>query len=90
MPYEQQLLDGLFRDEPEVQLSDLRYEFAARMTAVLTELQDDAKERGWFAARGSAGELRVRGSRVSWSSSSACCSRLRSRCGPTPASWAYR
>ncbi len=55
MPYEQQLLDGLFRDEPEVQLSDLRYEFAGRMTAVLTELQDDAKQRGWFAARGALG-----------------------------------
>ena len=26
MPYEQKLLDGLFRDEPEVQLSDLRYD----------------------------------------------------------------
>ena len=61
MPYEQKLLDGLFRDEPEVQLSDLRYTFAARMTAVLTELQDDAKQRGWFGACG-ARELRVRGS----------------------------
>ena len=50
MPYEQKLLDGLFRDDPVVQLSELRYEFAARMTSVLTELQDDAKQRGWFAA----------------------------------------
>ena len=55
MPYEQKLLDGLFRDDPVVQLSDLRYEFSARMTAVLTELQDDAKERGWFAARAGLG-----------------------------------
>ena len=64
MPYEQKLLDGLFRDGDEVQLSDLRYKFAARMTEVLTELMDDAKERGWFAARGSAGKLRVRRSRL--------------------------
>ena len=55
MPYEQKLLDGLFRDVPAVQLSDLRYEFSARMTAVLTELQDDAKQRGWFAGRRALG-----------------------------------
>jgi uncharacterized protein (TIGR04222 family) len=55
MPYEQKLLDGLFRDDPVVQLSELRYEFSARMTAVITELQDDAKQRGWFAARAGLG-----------------------------------
>jgi hypothetical protein len=49
LPYEQKLLDGLFRDGDEVKLSDLRYEFAARMRAVQTELQNDAKQRGWFA-----------------------------------------
>ena len=49
MPYEQQLLDGLFRDDPEVQLSDLRYTFAARMTDGAHRAQDDAKQRGWFA-----------------------------------------
>jgi uncharacterized protein (TIGR04222 family) len=61
MPYEQKLLDGLFRDDPEVQLSDLRYEFAGRMTAVLTALQNDAKERGWFAARAALGSCAFAG-----------------------------
>jgi uncharacterized protein (TIGR04222 family) len=61
MPYEQKLLDGLFRDEPEVQLSDLRYEFSARMTSVLTELQDDAKQRGWFAGRAGLGSCAFAG-----------------------------
>jgi uncharacterized protein (TIGR04222 family) len=55
MPYEQKLLDGLFRDDPVVQLSELRYEFAARMTSVLTELQDDATQQGWFAPRAALG-----------------------------------
>jgi uncharacterized membrane protein len=45
----------LFQNEPEVKLSELRYEFSARMTAVLVELQDDAKKRGWFAARAGTG-----------------------------------
>jgi uncharacterized protein (TIGR04222 family) len=61
MPYEQKLLDGLFRDEPDVQLSDLRYEFSGRMTAVLTELQNDAKERGWFASRAALGSCAFAG-----------------------------
>ncbi len=55
LPYEQKLLDGLFRTGDEVKLSDLRYEFAERMSAVQTELQDDAKQRGWFAPRAAAG-----------------------------------
>ena len=68
MPYEQKLLDGLFRDEPEVQLSDLRYTFAARMTAVLTDAA--GRREGARVVRGawSAGELRVRGSGFRWSS----------------------
>jgi uncharacterized protein (TIGR04222 family) len=55
MPYEQKLLDGLFRSGDEVTLSDLRYEFAERMSSVRTELQNDAKQRGWFAPRAVAG-----------------------------------
>jgi uncharacterized protein (TIGR04222 family) len=55
MPYEKKLLDGLFHDDPEVKLSELRYEFSDRMTAVLVELQDDAKKRGWFAGRAGTG-----------------------------------
>jgi uncharacterized protein (TIGR04222 family) len=61
MPYEQKLLDGLFRDNPEVQLSDLRYTFAGRMTKVLTELQKDAKDRGWFASRAALGSCAFAG-----------------------------
>jgi uncharacterized protein (TIGR04222 family) len=55
LPYEQKLLDGLFRNGDEVKLSELRYEFAARMSAVQGELRDDAKQRGWFASRAAAG-----------------------------------
>ena len=61
MPYEQKLLDGLFRDGAEVQLSDLRYTFAGRMTKVLTELQKDAKDRGWFASRAAFGSCAFAG-----------------------------
>jgi uncharacterized protein (TIGR04222 family) len=55
LPYEQKLLAGLFRNGDEVKLSDLRYEFAERMSSVRSSLQDDAKERGWFAPRAGAG-----------------------------------
>ncbi|HXY91097.1 MAG TPA: DUF2207 domain-containing protein [Acidimicrobiia bacterium] len=51
LPYEKDLLDGLFRDGDEVRLSELRYEFAGRMSAVIDELQRDAQQRGWFAQR---------------------------------------
>jgi uncharacterized protein (TIGR04222 family) len=61
MPYEQQLLDGLFRDGPSVNLSDLRYEFSGRMASVRKELQDDAKQRGWFAARAGLGSCAFAG-----------------------------
>ncbi len=49
--YEKELLDGLFRDGNEVELSDLKYEFSARMTKVRTSLMDDAMARKWFTKR---------------------------------------
>jgi hypothetical protein len=53
LPYERELLDGLFegRADGEVQLSDLRTAFAARMRSVQVALYDDAVERGWFPTR---------------------------------------
>ena len=51
LPYESELLDGLFRDGDSVQISDLRYEFAERMRKVQEALRTDAQERGWFAKR---------------------------------------
>jgi uncharacterized protein (TIGR04222 family) len=55
LPYEQALLAGLFKDDEEVKLSELRYKFASRMDGVRTDLQDDAKHRGWFAAGAGGG-----------------------------------
>src|SRR5262249_24365143 len=48
LPYEQELLDGLFREGDVVKLSDLKYEFSARMRNVQTSLAKDAKDRGWW------------------------------------------
>lgn len=52
LAYERRLLDALFRDDPqEVQLSDLRNEFAARLQSVQSSLYDDVVARGWFVRR---------------------------------------
>jgi hypothetical protein len=50
-PYEQLLLDGLFRDGQAVELSELRNAFAARLKRVQTALYDDAVAHGWFITR---------------------------------------
>lgn len=50
-PYEQALLEGLFRNGDEVQLSSLRQHFAARMRKVQKALMDDAMEQQWFTKR---------------------------------------
>jgi uncharacterized protein (TIGR04222 family) len=50
-PYEQLLLDGLFRDGPTVELSELRNTFATRLKRVQDALYDDAVEHGWFVTR---------------------------------------
>ncbi len=46
--YEQKLLGALFEDGNDVQLSDLKYTFAARMNEVQKALTDDAMAQGWF------------------------------------------
>jgi uncharacterized membrane protein YgcG len=59
LKYEQELLDGLFRDGDEVVLSELQYKFAARMGTVRTSLMDDAMERKWFTRRPDGAALGV-------------------------------
>ena len=46
--YEQKLLNGLFEDGNEVQLSDLRYTFHTKMEEVQGALLQDAIDHGWF------------------------------------------
>src|SRR5581483_1353789 len=47
--YEQELLNGLFEGrDNEVELSDLKYHFAARMQKVQAALNEDARQQGWF------------------------------------------
>jgi uncharacterized protein (TIGR04222 family) len=52
-PYEQTLLDGIFKsgERPEVKLSDLRNTFASKLHEVEGQLYDDAMEHGWFVRR---------------------------------------
>jgi uncharacterized membrane protein YgcG len=51
LEYERALLDGLFEDGPEVQLSDLRKQFSARLQKVKDALYKDATDRKWFFRR---------------------------------------
>jgi Predicted membrane protein (DUF2207) len=51
LPYERKLLDGLFEDGDQVELSDLRKKFAPRLQKVKDELYDDIVRRKWFLAR---------------------------------------
>jgi uncharacterized membrane protein YgcG len=46
--YEVELMTGLFGSEDEVELSGLRYKFAAKMGKVQKALTADAMKRGWF------------------------------------------
>jgi uncharacterized protein (TIGR04222 family) len=50
-PYERKLLDGLFEDGAEVELSSLRTKFVTRLKRVQDALYDDALEQGWFVDR---------------------------------------
>jgi uncharacterized protein (TIGR04222 family) len=50
-PYEEKLLDGLFRDGTEVTLSSLRTTFVSRLESVEKALYTDAMKRKWFTAR---------------------------------------
>jgi len=49
--YERVTLDSLFRDGDEVELSELRNKFAARMSTIRKDLMDDAMRQGWFTHR---------------------------------------
>jgi hypothetical protein len=51
LPYERELVNGLFEDGDEVLLSDLKRKFVARLTKVESALYDDAVQRGWFTRR---------------------------------------
>jgi uncharacterized membrane protein YgcG len=51
LSYEHVLLDGLFEDGDEVELSDLRKKFAARLEKVKDALYRDVVARKWFLRR---------------------------------------
>jgi uncharacterized protein (TIGR04222 family) len=51
LPYEKQLLDGLFRDGNEVKVSELKTTFAERLHGVEQALYEDAMREKWFRAR---------------------------------------
>jgi uncharacterized membrane protein YgcG len=51
LPYERTLLDGLFQDGNEVELSDLRKTFAARLQRVKDAIYKDVVDRKWFLRR---------------------------------------
>jgi uncharacterized protein (TIGR04222 family) len=59
-PYERSLLDGLFEDGAEVNLSSLRNTFAPRLKKVQDKLYDDAVSQGWFVGRPDRVRLRWR------------------------------
>ncbi|MGH2773753.1 MAG: DUF2207 domain-containing protein [Actinomycetota bacterium] len=50
-PYESTLLNGLFRDGDEVQISELKERFAARLKNVEDKLYADTVEQKWFPTR---------------------------------------
>ena len=49
LEYERLMLDGLFEDGSEVQLSELRTHFAKRLAEVSSAMRRDAVREGWFA-----------------------------------------
>jgi uncharacterized membrane protein YgcG len=51
LSYERDLLEGLFEDGDEVQLSDLRKKFAERLQKVKDALYQDMVSRKWFLRR---------------------------------------
>jgi uncharacterized membrane protein YgcG len=51
LPYEKQLLHGLFRDGNEVKVSELKTTFAERLHDVEQSLYKDAMRQKWFRAR---------------------------------------
>jgi uncharacterized membrane protein YgcG len=51
LSYERSLLTGLFEDGDEVELSDLRKKFAARLQKVKEQLYQDLVSKKWFVGR---------------------------------------
>jgi uncharacterized protein (TIGR04222 family) len=51
LPYEKELLEGLFRDGTEVTVSDLKTTFSKRLLGVERALYSDAIRSGWFRTR---------------------------------------
>lgn len=51
LPYERLLLDGLFEDGAEVEMSDLRKKFATRLQKVKDALYEDVVAKRWFLRR---------------------------------------
>jgi uncharacterized membrane protein YgcG len=51
LAYERSLLDGLFEDGSEVELSDLRKKFAPRLQKVKEALYEDVVAKKWFLRR---------------------------------------
>lgn len=51
LTYERRLLDGVFRDGPQVLISELKNTFAERLEGVQESLYADSVERGWFSER---------------------------------------
>ena len=51
LPYEELLLEGLFRDGPEVTVSELKTVFAERLHRVEEALYQDAMKQQWFRTR---------------------------------------
>lgn len=51
LPYEKKLLDGLFEDGDQVELSALRKKFAERLIKVKDALYNDMVSRKWFLRR---------------------------------------
>jgi uncharacterized protein (TIGR04222 family) len=51
LPYEKELLEGLFRDGNEVAVSDLKATFSKRLLEVERALYQDATRSGWFRTR---------------------------------------
>jgi uncharacterized protein (TIGR04222 family) len=51
LPYEQELIRGLFHTSHTVKLSELKKKFAARLAKVQTKLYEDVTNAGWFRGR---------------------------------------
>ncbi len=47
-PYEATLLSGIFRDGPDVQLSELKNHFATTLASVKDQMYDEVLQRHWF------------------------------------------